>query len=185
MATKGANQKSKTRSPQKASASRTATSPKRRRATRSSKARAKAWRSWMPERIESIDLLRNTLTRLDETRGAQELNEAIARFGLALGGANQRLQDMERKTRAQAAEQVTELLDLIMHLPAMDSFSLLPERALESIDEALERVGLVRRSKHLLELENAKRKAQRATMRKIRRAEKAKAANIAAKQGEG
>ena len=66
------------------------------------------------------------MVRLDETRGAQELNEAIARFGMALGGANQRLQDMERKTRSQAAEQVNELRELILRLPAMDSLSLLP-----------------------------------------------------------
>lgn len=189
MATKDSRKKAKTRQAGSASASRKAGSPKRRRVTRNPRVRKKAagradvWRTWMPKRVESIAFLHRTLTRLDQTRGARELGEVVERFGSVLGDANQRLQVMEYKTRTQAAEQVNELRQLILGLPAMDSLSSLPERALENIDEALERVGLIRHSRHLLALEEARRKAQRATVRRMRRAEKARAAKIAAEKG--
>lgn len=186
MTTKRAKKPSKAKVENKGRTSGTASrrgAAQKRKNSRQAPRTSKAWRSWMPERIESIDLLRKTLSRLDETRGALEIGEAIERLRETVDDVNQRLHAMEQKTRNQASVQVGELRDLILKLPAMDSMSALPERALESIDEALERVGLMRRTKHLQEVEEAKRKAQRATLRKIRREQKAKTGQQASEQG--
>lgn len=128
-----------------------------------------AWRGMVPERVEAIAVVHRALDRLEGSRGAREVEEALSRLSTALESLGHRVSDAEDRTRAQASAQ----LDGVRSAWQEWRDALLatwPAPATEAFDTLLQRIGLMRFSQHQRALEVTRKNAQRAGARKARAA---------------
>lgn len=90
-----------------------------------------------------------------------------------------RLAELPEKTRDEAERRARELLERLLETKAGETLEQVPERALAELDELLDRVGLMRKSKHEEELAKAKKRAKaagkRAAKKELERADNGEA----------
>lgn len=151
----------------------TGAKPRRSRAA-AGKSGAERLRGLVPERVEQVEIIKKTLDRLQETQGAQELADAVERLRGALEEVSERLQGLEARTREEANQRVEEILERIRSTKAAKTARDLPDRVTEELDAWLDKMGLIRKPKHLEELEKAKKRARAAERRALQQKKGAK-----------
>jgi hypothetical protein len=117
----------------------------------------------VPESLEQVELVQRAMASLG--RREVELNDAVERLQAAYKDLGNRLESK----RGDTERRLLELFARVRESRAGEAFEDLPERALEEVDELLERVGLVRKARHLEALEQAKKQGRAAGKRAARR----------------
>ncbi len=131
----------------------------------------------VPESLEQNELVQRAVASLG--RREAELNDAFER----LQGAYKDLGTRFEGKRGETERRLLELFARVRESRAGEAFEDLPERALEEIDELLERVGLVRKTRHLDALEKAKKQGRSAGKRAAQRELKKKQGDESAAEG--
>lgn len=146
----------------------TKATPKKRTAKKASKAGARRrkaaperWlRGRLPPQLERVDLVVRAVER-----GEDEVSAAVERLQAAYHDLLGRFGGLEQQARDEAERRVEDILGRVRETRAAGAFEQLPERAVEELDELLDRMGLVRKARFEEELEKAKKRAKSAGRR--------------------
>jgi hypothetical protein len=121
----------------------------------------------VPERLEDMEMVKQLVTALERREG--DLNEAIERLEGAYHDVTERLGSLEERTRDGAERRLEDLLGRVRDTRAGEAIEELPDRARDEVDDLLDRLGLMRKTRHEELLGKAKKRAKAAGRRQAKK----------------
>jgi hypothetical protein len=132
------------------------------------KAAQERWlRGRLPAGLERVDLVVKAVER-----GEDEVVAAVERLQGAYQDLAGRVDDLEQQARDGAERRVEDIIGRVRETRAggaLEQLEQLPDRAVEELDELLDRMGLVRKAKYDEDLAKAKKRGQAAGRRAAKR----------------
>lgn len=122
---------------------------------------------------ERLDALKKAAARVEEAEPTQDLKRAAERFVEAYESLTERLGGIEESAEGRLAEARERLLDFAAVKAVQEGTERLSGRAVEELDEVLDRLGLMRKLVHdeeLLLLKKRHKAARKAAETKARKA---------------